>query len=144
MLRFTSLQLKVMFGQKLSLHFQHTWIFVTWHGGPGLTKTIYPQLKVRSIGFTSIERYFKSMGWWKTFRCHANIPWSTMLRALPCLEHQTDCVHQLLRHVTFLQSKSHGEDPAVSMHSPRSSSQTNASRNFLLADKISPVGGCYL
>ena len=54
------------------------------------------------------------------------------------------CVHQLLRHATFLQSKSHGEDPVVSMRSLKFSSQTNVLRSSLLAGRTSLVGGCFL
>ena len=142
--RFTSLQLKVMSVQKLSLHFQHTWIFAIWCEDQGLMKTIYPQSRTLLAGSTSIERCFKSMEWLNTFHCHVNTPWFTTLRVLPCLEHQMGCVHQLPRHTTFLRPKSHGEDPVVSVHSLKFSSQTNVSRSSPLVGRTSLVGGCFL
>lgn len=133
-----------MFSQKLSQHFQHTWISVTWCEDPGSMKIIYLQLKMHSIGFTGIGKYFKSLEWLKISHCHVSTPWFTMLRALPCLEHQTDCVHQLPRHDISLPSKNHGEDPADSMHLLKFSSQTNALRNSQHADKISLAEECFL
>jgi hypothetical protein len=133
-----------MSSQKSFLHFQHTWISVTWCEDLGLMKTIYVQLKMHSIGFTSIEVYFENTEWSKIFHYPVSILWFTMLKALPCSGHRTGCVHQLPRHVTFLPSKSHGEGPAVSMHSLRFSLQTNALRNSLLADKILLTGECFL
>ena len=107
-------------------------------------KTTCLQLKIPSSASTSIENFSESMVWLKTSRSHVNIQWSITSKVLPYLVPRMVCVHQSQRHATSLQSKSHGKDPVVSMHSLKSSSPTSALTNFLLRDKILPTGECFL